>query len=60
MAEKSKRPPSREGKVALTVYIDEGTKRALKIAAATHDATIEGLVQEALAQVLKKYGAKQK
>lgn len=52
--------PSREGKVPLTVYIEPATRQALKIAAITHDTTVDAMMQEAIAITLKKYPSKLK
>ena len=52
--------PSREGKVPLTVYVEPATRQALKIAAATHETTVDAMMQEAIAITLKKYPSKLK
>lgn len=52
--------PSREGLVPLTVYVKPATRQALKIAAAQHSTTIAEIMDEAIATVLKRYGAKTK
>lgn len=52
--------PSREGKVPLTVYIEPATRQALKIAAITHDTTVDAMMQDAIAITLKKYSSKPK
>ena len=40
--------PSRVGKVGLTVHVDPAVRRQLKVLAAERDATVHGLVCEAL------------
>ncbi|MBS0250225.1 MAG: hypothetical protein JSR78_04090 [Proteobacteria bacterium] len=50
--------PSREGKVPLTIYVDPATRQALKIAAITHETTVDSMMQEAIASILRKYQTK--
>ena len=52
--------PSREGKVPLTIYVDTQTRQALKIASAVHATTIDAMMQDAIATILKKYPVKSK
>ena len=52
--------PSREGKVPLTIYIEPETRQILKIAAITHNTTVDAMMQEAIAATLKKYPVKTK
>jgi hypothetical protein len=47
--------PSREGKVPLTIYVDAATRQALKIAAITHETTVDAMMQDAVAATLKKF-----
>jgi hypothetical protein len=50
--------PSREGKVPLTIYVDPATRQALKIAAITHEMTVDAMMQDAIAATLKRYPVK--
>ena len=52
--------PSREGKVPLTIYVDVKTRQALKIAAAVHATTVDAMMQDAIAAILKKHPVKTK
>lgn len=52
--------PSREGKVPLTIYVDPTTRQALKIAAITHETTVDAMMQDAIVAILKKYPVKGK
>lgn len=47
--------PSREGKVAVTIFVEPEVRQGLKIAAATHDTTIDAILQQAITEALKKY-----
>lgn len=50
--------PSREGLVPVTAFVKPEVRQQLKIAAATHDLTVAGLLEEGLGFVLKKYGGR--
>lgn len=52
--------PSREGKVPMTIYVDPATRQALKIAAVTHNTTVDAMMQDAITATLKKYPGKGK
>jgi hypothetical protein len=47
--------PSREGLVALTVWVKPDIRQALKIAAARHSITVADIMEGAIASALKKY-----
>jgi hypothetical protein len=49
--------PSRVGKVAIQGYFPEETRRELKMLAVRQDRTVEDLLGEAVADVLRKYAA---
>jgi hypothetical protein len=49
--------PSRVGRVAIQGYFSEETRRELKMLAVRQDRTVEDLLGEAVADVLRKYGA---
>lgn len=40
----------------LTIYVEPETRRAIKVAAAANDTTIDAMMQEAIAAALKKHG----
>ena len=50
--------PSREGKVPLTIYVNPATRQALKIAAVMYETTVDAMMQNAIAAILKKYPRK--
>lgn len=50
--------PSREGKVPLTIYVNPATRQALKIAAVMYETTVDAMMQDAIAAILKKYPRK--
>ena len=52
--------PSREGKVPLTIYVDRATRQALRLAAITHETTVDAMMRDAIAATLKKYPVKWK
>lgn len=52
--------PSREGKVPVTIYVEPETRQALKIAAITHNTTVDAMMQEAIAATLKRHPVKTK
>lgn len=58
MAKSSYVAPSREGLVALTVFVRPEVRQDLKIAAATHDTTVAAILEEAVATALKRYKPK--
>lgn len=47
--------PSRVGRVAIQGYFSEATRRELKMLAVRQDRTVEDLLGEAVADVLRKY-----
>jgi len=49
-------PPSREGLVALTVFVKPEVRQALKIIAAEQNTTIVAILDELIAKTLKKHG----
>lgn len=49
-------PPSREGLVALTVFVKPEVRQALKIIAAEENTTIAAMLDELIAKTLKKHG----
>ncbi len=49
--------PSREGKVAIQGYFPEETRREIKMLAVRQDRTVEDLLGEAVADLLRKYAA---
>ena len=49
-------PPSREGLVALTVFVKPEVRQALKIIAAEQNTTIAAMLDEQIAKMLKKHG----
>jgi hypothetical protein len=53
---KTRQPPSRQGKRALTGYFGPEVLRQLKVMAAAEDTTIQALLTEALNDLFKKYG----
>ena len=53
---KSNRPPSRQGKKALTAYFEPEVLKQLKLLAAAEDKTIQSLLGEAINELFKKYG----
>jgi hypothetical protein len=52
----SRKPPSRQGKKALTGYFDPEVLKQLKVMAASEDTTIQALLAEALNELFKKHG----
>lgn len=48
--------PSRRGKRAWTVYLDPGTARQLKAAAALNDRSLQSLGEEAADWLIERYG----
>ena len=53
----SKKPPSRRGKRAWVVYLEPSTARALKVAAAMSDRSLQSLGVEAADLMIDRYGA---
>ena len=53
----SKKPPSRRGKRAWVVYLDPNTARALKVAAAMSDRSLQSLGVEAADLMIDRYGS---
>lgn len=52
----SMKPPSRQGKKALTGYFAPEVLKQLKVMAAAEDTTIQALLAEALNELFKKHG----
>lgn len=54
----SARPPSRQGKKAITGFFDPAVSRQLKQLALEEDTTVQALLSEALNDLFSKYGQK--
>ena len=49
-------PPSRRGKRIVSAYVDPAVSQQLRLLAITQDASVQGLVEEALNDLFRKYG----
>lgn len=54
----SARPPSRQGKKAITGFFDPAVSRQLKQLALEEDTTVQALLAEALNKLFEEYGKK--
>ncbi|MEH2373449.1 ribbon-helix-helix domain-containing protein [Nostoc sp.] len=54
----SARPPSRQGKKAITGFFDPAVSRQLKQLALEQDSTVQALLAEALNKLFEEYGKK--
>lgn len=55
----SKKPPSREGKINVSAWLDPAYKRSLRMVQARTDKKIEPLMAEALNDLFQKYDVPQ-
>ncbi len=54
-----KRPPSREGQRAVTLYVKPEAHKQLRLLALDHGASIQDLMSEALNDLFRKHGRSQ-